>query len=218
MPLPPPRGKAQWLLLAGGSPSLEWTLPSSLFAQAQRRSAWLRPLYRDATPAAVRVAPRSVVARRRAVVVHLAVVLEREDARRLVRGVARTCRAAAHDGAARASQRRADGAAQVREDALLRALRPAHRVGHQPGRAWVVVEPHLPRVRDESCVGCWVTHRNAAESARGWMAGAATWRSSCENEVAVSTSLIAGRRRTTTRTRWRTTRPCAPTPTRGLRC
>ena len=33
------------------------------------------------------------------------------------------------------------------------------------------------------------------------MAGAATWRSSCENEVAVSTSLIAGRRRTTTRTR-----------------
>ena len=33
------------------------------------------------------------------------------------------------------------------------------------------------------------------------MADAATWRSSCENELAVSTSFIAGRRRTTTRTR-----------------
>ena len=74
--------------------------------------------------------------------------------------LARTCRAAAHDGAARASQRRADGAAQVREDALLRALRPAHRVGHQPGGAWVVVEPHLPRAR--AVLGCWVTRRNAA--------------------------------------------------------
>ena len=33
------------------------------------------------------------------------------------------------------------------------------------------------------------------------MAGAVAWRSSCENEVASSTSLIAGRRRTTTRNR-----------------
>ena len=33
------------------------------------------------------------------------------------------------------------------------------------------------------------------------MAGLATWRSSCENELAVSTSLIAGRRRTMTLTR-----------------
>ena len=33
------------------------------------------------------------------------------------------------------------------------------------------------------------------------MNGAATWRSSCENELAVSTSFIAGRKRTTTRTR-----------------
>ena len=57
-------------------------------------------------------------------------------------------RAAAHDGPARAAQRRADGAAQVREDGLLGALRPTDRVGHQPGRAWVAVEPHLPCVQD----------------------------------------------------------------------
>jgi hypothetical protein len=86
--------------------------------------------------------------------------------------LARPCWAAAHDGAARATQRRADGTAQVREYALLRALRPAHRVGHQPGGACVIVEPHLPRVRCESCVGCWgnpVETRHSRPGV-GWLA------------------------------------------------